>query len=386
MYGELLIYFNLELFIKKLKSAFIIPFIPLNYKNEYHLERFRNNNLRIFILSAVLFIEQLLLGFLLAEPGSFMRNVHFVTSGGIFVFSIISYILLNRRLEQVRLVYEIFEILFVVYGMSIALIRMLVVQETLTGLPTVYVAILYGAAVIFIFRVWQSILIYIGITIAAAVLFPVFHPEVASAKFVSDIVTNGIIAMVIIILNAKRFIISFLDKKKIEIINQELREQTIRDGLTGLYNRRKLDEVLNEVCLKASRYSNDFSVIMIDLDHFKSINDNYGHHVGDSVLMEFSKTLENNIRDVDVCGRWGGEEFLVICQETELGAARFFAERLRKSIETRDFSSGLKITASFGVSSWSGCTDEETLLKEVDDRLYKAKAGGRNMVCAGIDC
>ena len=375
-----------KIFINTIKAAFFFPVIPRHYTDEYRLDKYNSNNLRIFIISTVLFVEQLLLGIFLAEPGSRMQRTYFFSSAVMLVFAVIGFILLNRVLTRVKLQHEIFEILFAVFGMSIALGRMLLQQKLLTSLPTIYIAVLYGIAVLFIFNIWQSIFLYTILTVSAVILFPVFHPEIESAKFVTDIITNGIIAMVVVLLNANRFIISFLDKKKIETINKELREQTIRDGLTGLYNRRKLDEVLNEVCLKAHRYSNDFSVIMIDLDHFKMINDNYGHHVGDSVLTEFSRLLENNIRDVDVCGRWGGEEFLVICQETGLDAARYFAERLRQAVEVREFGGKLKITASFGVSAWDGCRDEESMLKDVDAMLYRAKEAGRNRVCAADTC
>ena len=265
----------------------------------------------------------------------------------------------------------------------VAVGRFLVIETEITALPTIYIAVLYGVAVIFIFTWWQSLLTYFIMTLVTIILLPIFHPGIYSPNFISDIITNGVIAWVIVHMNSRRFVGTFLDKKQIEIINLELREQSIRDGLTGLYNRRKLDEVLAAVSLKAERYDNDFAVMIMDIDHFKNVNDSHGHHVGDTVLVEFSRIIECNIREVDVCGRWGGEEFLVICQETDLKPAWQLAERLRENIEKYSFNSGLRITASFGLAGWNECEDLGILIKAADSRLYKAKKNGRNSVVAG---
>ncbi|MDC7227547.1 MAG: GGDEF domain-containing protein [Spirochaetales bacterium] len=354
---------------------------------EFRLYRFKSNNLKLCILATVLFVEQLLLGIFIAEPSSTLQSIYLGTSAFMALFAVFGLKFLGKNSLKINGWHELFQFSFPFFGMAVALGRFLTVDNMVFTIPTVYIAVLYGAAVIFLFDSWQCIFFYSAVTVSAIVLLPQFHPEIIMSNYRADIITNGIIALTVMLMTRTRYISSFIDKKHIEIINQELREQTIRDGLTGLYNRRKLDEVFGEVCMKAARYENDFSVIMIDLDHFKSVNDNYGHHVGDTVLVEFSRILENNIRDVDVCGRWGGEEFLIICQETVLESAIGFADRLRQSIEAHSFSnSSLSITASFGVASWSCCSDEFELLNEVDSRLYDAKAAGRNIVCASTGC
>lgn len=358
-----------------------LPVVPKETKASYRLHKFRSNIYRMLIVGSVLIIEQFLLAILFAESGSILQRIYFYSSLSLGLFVIAAVIFILKNPVKITNFHKLFEMSFVIFGMSAGLIRFIILGDGLTSLPTIYIAVLYGVAVIFVFSTRQGIFIYSSITVASVILVSTFN-NMSISNLRADIITNGVIAWVVLFLNSHRSISSFLDKKKIELINSELREQSIRDGLTGLYNRRKLDEVFSEVCLKASRYDNDFAVIMLDIDYFKLVNDSRGHHVGDTVLIEFSRIIENNIREVDVCGRWGGEEFFVICQETELEYAHLLAERLREKIEIHSFSCDLNITASFGVASWEGCSDEDQLLKIVDSRLYEAKESGRNLVVA----
>lgn len=152
------------------------------------------------------------------------------------------------------------------------------------------------------------------------------------------------------------------------------------DELTGVGNRRKLNQFFDEELKKAHRYLRPLSLVLIDIDHFKQINDKHGHACGDLVLKEFSKLLVNNIRASDIVGRWGGEEFLIICPETQLHGALQLAEHLRLAIESAQFTQGLAITSSFGVSDWHEGESGETLFGRCDRALYKAKDSGRNCV------
>jgi len=163
------------------------------------------------------------------------------------------------------------------------------------------------------------------------------------------------------------------DKKRVE-------ELSIKDKLTGLYNRLKLDEVFSYEIRQAERYSMPFSVVMLDIDHFKAVNDTYGHQSGDLTLKIFAEILLDNIRSTDTVGRWGGEEFLILCPKTTSEEAMLLAEKLRKKIESHSFGLTGKITASFGVSSYMVTDAEENMTARADKALYKAKASGRNAV------
>ncbi len=360
------------------------PKINDDIKLDYLFYKFNTNNFRIIILASVLFFEQLLLGILVAGKESVLRYVYFISAIIMLLYIMAGIFFYNKRPGKIRGHHQIYEISFAFIGIYIAVFRILVVENGNPGVPAVYMAVLYGVAVIFVFNLWQGVVLYGSVTIAAVILMPYFNSGITVSNYRSDIITNGIIAWVVLFINYRRFQNAFIDKKHIEEINLELHEKSIRDGLTGLYNRRKLDEVFQEVCLKAERYKNDFAVIMMDIDHFKDINDRFGHSFGDVVLTKIARILENNIREVDVCGRWGGEEFQIICHETEMEAAGQLAERLRLMIEEQLFRDGIHITASFGVSSWSECgNDSEKLIETADSRLYQAKADGRNRVNAG---
>ena len=152
------------------------------------------------------------------------------------------------------------------------------------------------------------------------------------------------------------------------------------DTLTGLMNRAGLDKIFDEEIQRSHRYSYPLSAILIDIDHFKEVNDTYGHQVGDVILKEFSKILLSHIREVDTIGRWGGEEFLILCPHTDEEGVRVIAENLRSRVEEYSFSIVGKKTASFGVAQYDNSSLAENLFHQLDRALYCAKNMGRNQV------
>lgn len=159
----------------------------------------------------------------------------------------------------------------------------------------------------------------------------------------------------------------------------------VHDSLTGLYNRIFLNQTLNNEFARASRYNKALSILFLDVDFFKKINDTYGHAIGDNVLKRLSFLISDMVRMQDIGARYGGEEFIVILPETDLKDASIVAQRIRKEMEKQIFNSDDKgdftVTVSIGIGSYN--TEMETkedLLKMADDNLYKAKENGRNMV------
>lgn len=153
------------------------------------------------------------------------------------------------------------------------------------------------------------------------------------------------------------------------------------DRLTGLINRFGIDEILTNEIYRVQRSHTKLSVILVDIDHFKEINDTFGHQVGDAVLQEISNLLTMNTRKTDFVGRWGGEEFLIILPNTDGSNALFRAELLRQKIENYTFVAGCgNQTCSFGVAQYVPENDLQKLFKQVDNALYNAKKSGRNKV------
>lgn len=163
--------------------------------------------------------------------------------------------------------------------------------------------------------------------------------------------------------------------------NAKLELLSVTDKLTQVYNRVKLDEILEQQEHLFQRYQQKFSVIIIDIDFFKAVNDQFGHQAGDTILKEFSKLIESNIRTTDILGRWGGEEFMLISPKTDSKNAYIQAEKLRNIVENFSFSHMGSLTASFGVAEYHKKTDSiKDLIALADKALYKAKKDGRNRV------
>ncbi|WP_022846624.1 GGDEF domain-containing protein [Desulfurobacterium sp. TC5-1] len=158
-----------------------------------------------------------------------------------------------------------------------------------------------------------------------------------------------------------------------------LKESSIKDPLTQAYNRRAFMEFIKEEIARAKRYRFPISLIMIDIDDFKKVNDTYGHAKGDEVLKKMAALIMTSIRRCDKLVRWGGEEFVVICPHLSKREAYFVAEKLRKIIASHDFN-GVKVTASFGVSEIDPSDSIDRAVKLADKALYEAKKSGKNSV------
>jgi diguanylate cyclase (GGDEF)-like protein len=174
-------------------------------------------------------------------------------------------------------------------------------------------------------------------------------------------------------------------EKELSQMNDRLLHISLTDGLTGVDNRRSLEQRLHEMFEHSLRLHEPISCVMCDIDHFKKVNDTYGHAAGDEVLKQFAAILKLEAREIDRVGRYGGEEFLLLLPGTVLDSAVTFAERVRQRVEENTFSfegGTLKRTVSLGVASWPHprIKGREEMLKAADDALYVAKEMGRNRV------
>lgn len=168
--------------------------------------------------------------------------------------------------------------------------------------------------------------------------------------------------------------------------NKELTLISQTDALTNVSNRLKLNTVLSYEFARAKRKWHPLSVLLIDLDHFKKVNDELGHIAGDTVLKEVSRILASQVRSIDVVGRWGGEEFLIICPDTDTPSAMIVAERIVHAVSQFTFTCNRSQTISIGVASLSENDTPDTLLNRADEALYIAKSDGRNCARAAFTC
>lgn len=176
-------------------------------------------------------------------------------------------------------------------------------------------------------------------------------------------------------------------ERSLRAANEENRRLSITDPLTGAYNRRYLMEQLPREIDRAARYGRSLTVVMCDVDHFKSINDTHGHQIGDEVLKWFVSKLQQTVRQADWVARFGGEEFIVVLPETPLDQGARVAEHLRAQVASQPFvteSATFPVSASFGATGWNGCVPKDVtfdaLMAQCDACVYESKAGGRNRV------
>ncbi len=167
-------------------------------------------------------------------------------------------------------------------------------------------------------------------------------------------------------------------------LHETVQRQAVTDELTGLYNHRRFQEALASELERSKRFEQDMSLVMLDIDNFKSINDTYGHQQGDRVLREVARILRENSREIDAPARYGGEELAVVLPQTDQNGAFNLAERVRAGIEELrlpllDGGGTMSVTASLGVASLAGsAADADELVAAADAALYRAKRGGKN--------
>jgi diguanylate cyclase (GGDEF)-like protein len=162
--------------------------------------------------------------------------------------------------------------------------------------------------------------------------------------------------------------------------NRQWVQYSYTDPLTGLGNRQLFDLLFEKYCADALRHRRSLSLLLVDLDHFKRVNDTYGHVAGDRLLTELSEVMLAVVRKSDTLTRWGGEEFMIIAPDTDAKHARKLAEKLRRTIQTHTFETVGHITASFGITQIDPNDSKESAVRRADEALYRAKANGRNRI------
>lgn len=165
--------------------------------------------------------------------------------------------------------------------------------------------------------------------------------------------------------------------------NEQLMRQTTTDSLTQVFNRFKLDKVITDEISRSERSGELFGIVMLDIDYFKQVNDTYGHQIGDEVLVIIGKVLKRSARAIDVVGRWGGEEFLILCPGTDEKGCLVLAENIRTGLAEQSFPTTHPLSASFGVTQFRLGETAQAVIARADEALYRAKENGRNRVEIG---
>ena len=180
--------------------------------------------------------------------------------------------------------------------------------------------------------------------------------------------------------DSKSYLLIFNDITKLERDKSNIKKLAELDPLTQIYNRVKLNEMFRGIFFNAKKYNTNVTIILFDIDHFKDINDKYGHNVGDKVLRELSSLVRGLLREEDIFARWGGEEFVIILEGVSLQETTKLASRIREEVEKFPFDVVEHVTCSFGVTQFTQRDTESLFFERVDNALYEAKERGRNRV------
>jgi len=270
--------------------------------------------------------------------------------------SICAYVAKTGKVKAPSLVLAIFVVLAVI------------TSSYLKGVTQVYWAYPATLAAYYLIPLRQAVWLCAGLF---AALVPIVYFQADSVKFYSIVAT-------LIMSNVFAYVFSLSVREQ----HLKLSQMASKDPLTGVGNRRAMEEKLIELVLAQQRSATALSLIMLDLDQFKLINDKHGHIVGDQVLVQLAELLQSRIRRTDALYRYGGEEFVITPLIINLEAAIELAEQLRTLIEESQFPTGEKVTISLGVAQFQPGDSSKGWLGRADKALYRAKAAGRNIVCA----
>ena len=370
-------------------------------KNEFRKLKFIHNNYTILFIGYFLFLEQFIYFLFLANNNSTLEKIHLVTSFvALFYAFVATYFKLKKNYEYSK-VKSFYEISFGIVGFIVAMLRVILITKDSFYLPVIYIAVIYGFSFIFYFKPYKSFFIYF-LSSSVIIFSLIFYTNYKiTSRIIADIISNNIIAWLASVISYFKYSKNFINKKiiyqknsklkkqtrEIKKINQKLKEINEKDSLIDIYNRRKLDEILASEIENFKNNKEIFSIIILDIDSFKEVNDNFGHNIGDQVLINIGSILKENIKKNCITGRWGGEEFLIICKNMKCKSSTRLARKLKKDIYNFDFGISRKITASFGVSSIKNNDDIDSLINRADMYLYKAKETGKNKVlsnCIGL--
>lgn len=181
-------------------------------------------------------------------------------------------------------------------------------------------------------------------------------------------------------IKSDRYMVTFHNISQVVAEKETISQIAEKDALTQIYNRTKFNKILSSTLRNAQIYNTPFTIILLDIDHFKKVNDTYGHDTGDKVLIQVASIIKSLLRNQDTFARWGGEEFIILSESTTEADAYTLATRLRKAIESFSFEVIKTLTCSFGISHYENGDTSLSIIKKADNALYRAKKSGRNRV------
>lgn len=350
--------------------------IPKNFKKEFKKGEIKNNyNIMFFVSIAFLLCEVLLY---------ILKDRLFGAESAILSFIIVSVIFLpiiyivRDKIDVVPMIVSKIILFLYCYVVLFFVISVVLLTQSEIDVSYLYVAVVLAISFFISLDAVERILLPLPAYVILIVLLYHFsqNPEIVFV-FVANMFIINIIAYGLgsVIRNFNKE--AFLHRKMLLEKNLLLEELVEKDAMTGLYNHYTSLQKLSKEIEHTNKTGYPLSVVLIDIDDFKKINDLYGHLVGDEVLKKFSEVMLNNSRSIDKVGRCGGDEFIIILPNTDIEGAKLLSEKIKMELSKTVIESNLSITVSGGISQYNNESVDE-LIKVTDDKLYKAKKSGKN--------
>ncbi|MBN2401150.1 MAG: GGDEF domain-containing protein [Spirochaetes bacterium] len=355
----------------------IVPFLPDKYKNEFANTVIRENFLKLIICAVfIIFLESAIFIFFKDRLFNIEKIIISIIILNLIFLPVFFYL---KKIPQEschtakKTIQTIYVLAMLVWGCAMS-----VVPQSRFGFINVYVMVLFAASAFILIKPVTYLFIFSSVYVGFFFILPYYQLD-SNAVVILRINAFGmnIFAWIFSRMVIKMRMHSFLDKKTIEEKNLRLRDMAVRDSMTNLLNHDHSFKMLHDEIQEAADSGSALSLIMADIDHFKQINDRFGHTTGDEIIIGFSQILLKTCRISDILGRYGGEEFIIILPNTLLKDAAAIAERIRATVESFDFRIGAPMTVSGGICEYKGESAEE-FINKTDEKLYRAKAEGRN--------
>jgi len=264
-------------------------------------------------------------------------------------------------------------------SMSIFIVTILATSAFLIRRPLVSILTNISAFLFFVFTLDHVSRLFDKFAKNRPTLAPRLPEAIRFEVYVTELLLVTVVSCAIAVIMYRFRVKVFMDHKIIEEKNSTLTQLAMQDSMTQLLNHKAIYDLLTQEIQRTMRYSLPLSVLLIDIDHFKSVNDTYGHQTGDEVIKKIAEILRQTCRETDYIGRYGGEEFLILLTNTTLEQAQKFSERVRSNIENADFGAPSPITISGGLNTYKG-ENAKVLVHNADEALYLAKTKGRNRI------
>lgn len=351
---------------------------PKHLLHDLDRQRTQINLNRVLPIAIIFYVIEWVIFYLSA----YFYDVGHIVLGLQIASSLILPVLIYAKFKFEHLSHHFVDIILGLYTITLIVYSIVVALNTQAqaDLLHMHIMIMTGIIAILYLKIWESFILIMGSLLVMIILFPYFqsNPDIVLVNQINLFIYDIVLWFFALGLFKTRLKTMLLEHDLI-IKNQELEHLVQTDSMTSLYNHKAILDYLDEEMHRSERNEQALSVILLDIDDFKKINDHFGHQVGDEVLIAISGIIKHSLRTIDRVGRYGGEEFLILLPNTNLNAGRLYALRLQSLIRNYKLPNGEPLTLSGGLAEYTGESIDE-LIKQADQLLYQAKKSGKDQI------